>query len=455
MNRRPESILVSQVVLLGGQGLTLALGLAVTARLAGALPWSDFGLFAFEASLFALFGQIVDGGWGGALVGALVRNPDAGRRILRRAALLRWGVAAFLIVLLPLVDVPGLPWPWIAAALLVFPLRTGASALAAARQFTPNAAVGLAVQVIFATVVLLLPTRDVALIGLAAREGLHALLIGLVSRFRWAPLPGDAPLEAAPAFRLRVLLPLSLASLFNALYLYQDLYLLERLRGPEALADYGLGVRLVTPLIAAVGLLLAPFAPRLARRSSVRGAAAVTATAAVLFPCVFFGFGAGLVEVLHAAARPEARRALAVLAWTPLVVAFGGAASLVLVVRGRTLAWCVLAAGGFVVNLVLNLAFIPRWDATGAAIATLITEGAVAGLAWWTLRAPGPVPCRPLFRLALPIAAVQAVALTVWPPRIWTGVLVHGGIALAAAALLTFSPPVARIREETDEEMSP
>ncbi len=455
MSRRPESILLSQGVLLGGQGLTLALGLMVTGRLAGALSWSDFGLFAFEASLFALLGQVVDGGWGGALVGALVRNPAEGRRVLRRAAALRWGVAALLIALVPLIDVPGLPWPWIAAALLLFPLRTGASALAAARRFTPNAAVGLAVQVLFATAVLLFPTTDVALTGLAVREGVHALSIGLVSR-SWRPSAvGDAPRAAIPEFRFRALWPLSLAALFNALYLSQDLYLLERLRGPEALADYGLGVRLVTPLIATVGLLLAPFAPRLARRSSVCGAAAVTAAAAVLFPSVLLGFGGGIVGLLHGAQRPEAVHALAILAWTPLLVAFGGAASLTLVVGGRTLPWCVIAAGGFVLNLILNVSFIPAWGPSGAAAATLITEGAVAGIAWKTLRTEGTTPWRPLLGLALPIGAVQALSLVVWPPRTWMGVVVHGGIALISMALLTFSPPVARIREKTDEETSP
>lgn len=91
-----------------------------------------------------------------------------------------------------------------------------------------------------------------------------------------------------------------------------------------------------------------------------------------------------------------------------------------------------------VLNLVLNILLIPRYGLSGAAAATVATEGfrmlfAVVVARTWGFRLPGPR------RFARPLAAGAAMAaalLLLRPPTVWLGVPLGGVVYLAALTAL-------------------
>jgi PST family polysaccharide transporter len=85
---------------------------------------------------------------------------------------------------------------------------------------------------------------------------------------------------------------------------------------------------------------------------------------------------------------------LAVHIWAGVFVNLGGAHSLWLINEGRMGYFSVSTALGAFLNVALNVLLIPRFGATGAAIATLVSYGATVAVISTVYR-----PTRPLGKM--------------------------------------------------------
>jgi len=172
--------------------------------------------------------------------------------------------------------------------------------------------------------------------------------------------------RAAPVF--------ALSGVCAALYWRIDLLLLARLRGLAEVGHYSAAYRILDLAILAPQSLCHSLFPRLASGRApdtdplrwlflltAPVAAAVTATAGPL------------LRLLYGPGFEPASPVLSVLIWTALPYAWNRYYACVLVAAGRQRADLAINASLLAVTVLLNLAFIPRFGATGAAVVTLAT----------------------------------------------------------------------------------
>jgi O-antigen/teichoic acid export membrane protein len=112
--------------------------------------------------------------------------------------------------------------------------------------------------------------------------------------------------------------------------------------------------------------------------------------------------------------------------------------------------WVSLAAA--LLNLALNVVWIPRFGLLGAAWATLLAYGLGLALGWTLGRRVFPLPLPPLEALK-PLAAALIMGLALWPCRAWTGPLalaaqigIGVGVYALALALLDLTFARGRLR---------
>jgi O-antigen/teichoic acid export membrane protein len=127
--------------------------------------------------------------------------------------------------------------------------------------------------------------------------------------------------------------------------------------------------------------------------------------------------------VLGAPFRADGAR---LLPWIALAALFAGArlyyANLAFQLSRKTLSqlWVSLAAA--LLNVGLNLIWIPRFGLLGAAWATVLAFGLALVLGWWLGRRVFPLPTLPANALK-PVGAALVMAMALWPCRAWIGPL--------------------------------
>jgi len=227
--------------------------------------------------------------------------------------------------------------------------------------------------------------------GLRAAVGVYAIadatsaivLIGVA----WRVTAGSVGSIGRGQFALRRMAPVAVATGIGVLYFRLDLWLLALLRGPRDVAMYGSAYRVLDGVLLAAAAIAALSVPAVARVGAdqqrrvigrlVGLSLALTvpfAVGGVIFahPMIRVLFGAryeaaaGLLRLLLVAAVPSA--VVTVVAPLALLRARGPA------VRGFTVT--------LVTNVGLNLVLIPMMGPTGAAVATLACQAALAAWLW-------------------------------------------------------------------------
>lgn len=266
------------------------------------------------------------------------------------------------------------------------------------------------------------------LFGWLRRQGLR---VGLTLDWRRA-LP---VLRRAFPLVLNVLLGLTI---YNA-----DLIFLRVFRDREAVGYYGASYQLIsfmTNIAIAYSISLLPALTRVASDRPARQAMYHDSMAQVMaigVPVAVGGclFARPLIELVFEQDFAPSGPILAILVWVlPFTLSKEvDLVSLVVCGRERTvLRMTALAVG---VNVVLNVALIPTFGMTGAAVATLITEAARAGIAGACARAEG-FATTGLARLWRTLVASAGMAGVIWlagVESIWVGVPL--GAATYAALL--------------------
>lgn len=382
-------------------GLAFVVGAAVARHLAPA----DFGLLSAALALAGLFGFLGSAGLELIVKREFVEHPERIGETASSALVIRLcgaclGVVLTWLAVLGISDEPILRRAGLLAAVASFPACATIIewSLQSQRRGRPIAIALFAGTLASALYRIVLITLDGPLLAFAAAPVVDAAVVScalaVASRREPLMLSLGSATSATSRRLLRECWPLLVAAAAVSLYLRMDQVMLTIWRPSTEVGAYAAAVRLAElPQFAAALLATARFTDlveaRRAGEASFReastgffsinvafGLAAAFALAPFAEAWVRLVFGPGF----EAGATP-----LRVLAFANVWVFLGVARSQVLSVAGvsRFLAWASLGGAG--ANLFLNFMFIPRWGATGAASATLISFAIAAWLTSFAL----------------------------------------------------------------------
>lgn len=323
---------------------------------------------------------------------------------------------------------------------------------------------GLKLALLVAVALVLMVRQGQGLAGLTRALALStaATLVVAVAWSRRAAFIRPRFDRALAARLLKFSVPLVLGGLGSMVLNAGDRYVLAALRPPEDLAYYSLASRFggVVNMLAVQPLNLA-WMPLLFRlREDQRPGVlrllvpylAIALCAAVLVISIF---AAPVLQVMGSDPA-YVERAVPLIPWVALgFAAFGLAVVttgvLALFHRTRTVSVCILLVAAL--NIALNFALVPRFGATGSAVATLVSYLAL-DIAHFRLIA-SLVPNRYPWVRILGVAAVSAAAAFAGVLRPYTGGAedwcVRGGLLVAWAAVLLVTRwfTLAELREIT------
>lgn len=456
-----ESVLQSQVRLVGSQVLQTALAFAVLGASARRFDVPGFGALAHAMAWIAILVAVTDAGFGPRIVAALVRSPGEAAAAFhgafkRRVWLAAAAAAAAVLATLTLSDRP-LPVRLAEVAAIVvtaaaLPLRTHESRIAAGARpgdLGTGAFIAQFLWVLLTAAAIARRSVVLAMLALAVREAAKS-----IAARAFAGRSGIAPPERPPAADPAAFPggPLALAAAFSALYLQVDVFFVARIAGDGALGDYACAWRIFAPLVAAVGAAVVPFIrtfvrdddpgriPVVAVLGAVRALTlAVFPVAAAMIVCPDAG------AVITGRTSPAIETAIRLFAVALAAIAVGAPASAALVAGDRARRWLGITAIALAVEVALDLSLIPRRGFAAGALATAITEIIVAFAALAASGAAGRAILRALSPAILLGGLVGTLGVLIQWPVEWrlAGVF---GLAAAASAFGTFGPLGARAR---------
>ena len=470
---RRESILESQVVLLVAHALSLGLGLLITFILARRLDDDGFAGFIVLSGAIALASQLVDAGLQPAVIAELSRSRGAAWPFVRRVILQRCGLASVAVVLTLLAAhlLPSELETWLLlVAILVLPCRTLGAILAAGRRHRILAWGGLLIRAAFCLAIAVIaeqegPVLSFVLIALLCRE--IGLSLYPCLALRWKPTSEASFAEATP---LRGLVLLAVATMFSAAYFHIDVFMLRAMSDSVMVADYGLAVRVLGPMVVAVSLILAPFLPFLSKGLNDGEApaptdVALTAVAGLgtMLPLsMVLLISPPIIRIISGDHSEIAADSLATLAWAIPWVVVGIAFSTALIMARRYGVWAIITLVGLATNIGLNRLWIPDFGAMGAARATLFTEAVVCVLSvgfllrgrsrsgGFTLKELGGAALASM----LPGAIAMGAFLLLWPEDWNVRLAVAGVLAVLAAAAHMFVGVARTLRRHFEDRVS-
>ena len=267
--------------------------------------------------------------------------------------------------------------------------------------------------------------------------------------------PEPAPLD--PAF-LRQMATQSfifgLCSVATLVYFYMDTVFLSKMASLQTVSHYTAAYNLVFALILVPQVLVDALFPLFSRRHLAEGRSIHPAVKRIACYFLWLTLPMGVGGMLlagpiirfvyggrYVVAGSGADRAFAILVWDACLVFFTYLYGSVLAVFQRQSRVTLIAMGGALLNIVLNLVLIPRYVLTGAAVATVVTEAANLVLLVGSL-----LHCGVFEGLALPafqsMAAAACMGLLLWrfaaelplAANIACGIIVYGSVLLLSGA---------------------
>lgn len=397
--------------------------------LARGLPPAQLGVFALVVATVEVVRQLTELGLTTATVRRLSALPAEAwpATVAAGLALRLLGAVAGFLALAALSLLPALaperPLFLIGGALLF----TGAVAAGLTAPFQASLEMGRLWRVhLFAGVVYLAAVAWGVRAGwsvaafLAAYAGQELVAaLGIAARFfRRHRLEGGG-LHAESLVLARSAVWIGLLTTLVLLYFRLDVFMLEALRGSEAVGQYALAFRVSEALLLVATALSASTFPRLAALAASAPSPAVEHAFGRLYrgACLV---GTGLALAASLAAPPllglvspayaEGARLAGVLVWSVAFMFVNIQTADLLIATGRTRVVAGIALGNLSLNAMANFLLIPPLGALGAVLATVLTEGVnfvVQG--WYVSRRVGiPLPARAA--LAVGVAAAAGVA---------------------------------------------
>jgi O-antigen/teichoic acid export membrane protein len=422
----------STAVLLGVRAAGLVMGLAVSLLLARGLGARALGTFATGLTLVQIGSMFTDFGLGALLVREGADAPGL------RAAMLTWAtrarIVSGLIVFaaltgLTVVLVDGTPARIsviiIGAAVPLSALTLGMTLLQQRFLLNRMALLLLAQSVAWLAAVAALFALHAGLrayaIAFVAYNAAYGILVHAVAR---RSLPGHPESMTLRHFArlMRDVIPLSITVVLVTLYYKLDSLFVYRFAGAAAAGSYAIAYRFLDQLQILPITLGNLFLPLLTRQKSAGEPAQpmferyLRITLVLSAPVAGIGLAlAGPLVALFGKDFHDAVLLLRLLLPAFVVVAVSYVVVHVAIVHRHAKKQLAAACVGLVVNVALNLVFVPRYGARAAAVVTLITETGVVVTLYAGLRGPCALalPWRWLGRLGAVLAAagLAAVAL--------------------------------------------
>lgn len=400
----------------------LAATLAVNVVLSRSLGPAGYGELSYLLAIVALLLPLGQFGLSGLVARAVLERPDQQQGALR-AALLWRAIGCVVALVLGLVY-----WAWMdprpsdRAVLIVLLLAQSATVFQALEfwfqaHLQANALVPWRTAVVLAVALLkmivALATRDA--VAVAWCFALEYVLLGLAYAAAYRRVGGAWLLPAWNrewfGWFARRSPWLLLSGVAEVLYLKIDVVMLERLQGVEAAGVYSVAARLseiwyVLPVVLAGSLFPALWNRRSVPESYRRG---LQQGFDVLFACAFaiavlMQFVAGpLVRVLFGEHFDASSAVLVVHVWAGVFVFMRALLSRWLIAEDLLRFSLVTHLAGAIVNVLLNLALIPRFGPLGAAWATVISYATAGWLALSLSASTRPIGLMMAKALLLPV----------------------------------------------------
>lgn len=464
----PERLVARNfLALASGEALARAIAFGGTIYIARTLGPEFYGVIGFAMAVVLYLSRIADGGmeWFGLGIREIAEDPARVESTAPDLMTTRLLVSAILVVLLCGLGLV-LPQPDGAIVCLygLTLLMVGGSTrwihvgLERTRFVAVARALGEGLMVLL-VVLLVRGSADLARVPMAQFVGdaFAAVLLIVALRRRGYRLPIRLNVSVAkPVFRRAV--PLVASALLGLMIYNCDLILLRFFRDTTTVGYYAAAYALISFMLnlgVSYSQSLMPTFTRL--RGTAHGQLGLYHTALVHVYAVTLPIAAGgfllapqLIDLVFGQGYLSGRTALQILVWTLPLAMFREVAIVTLVAGGRQRHVLHLTGWAAVLNLVLNLALIPRFGMTGAAAATLATEVTRTLTALVFARSEGfhMAGAARFWRPTLATAGMVALVLLTGSPIVWVaiavGVVGYGaGLALLGGMQLRRdAPPV-------------
>ena len=455
-----RAVVLSTLIQWATKLLVLGLGLFTVIYLTRAFGPADYGRYATALAIQGFAVVICD--WGLAMVS--VRHMSAGEDAVRGVlpVVVRGRVLVAVVVTLGATAVAAASFrndskalTCTAVALAAVVPATLVSALSSVLQvrFRLHVAsfVELASRAVAVVVIVLAVTWGAGPAGAVAASVAASVFSVVALWFAGRPLPRLRGRELT-GFKplLREAVPVGFAGLLNTVYFRIDAIILVALTGFATAGKYAAAYRVMEAFLVFPSILGQSILPLMSRRGSdgeqlsrlINGAIRFLLLTMTPVVAVAAYYGQSIMGTVGGDAFRGSGRPLEVLMVAGLVSSVDIVLGLAIISLGRQGRALWLNVSGLALNVGLNLALIPRYGATGAASATLISELFVLVCALFLLRAwCGLRPDAPaLLRLVTAaaaglVAALVVAALTTDWLGVAAGVVGYAVVAVAVGAV--------------------
>lgn len=468
-----RAIAVNTIWMIGGKIVTTLLSLVVTAILARALGVYGYGEFTTAFAFMAFFGVIADFGFFQILVREVARRPEEEEAITGNIFALRslfavvvYGGGALLAWVFPYSHEVQLGIAILALASFFLSLNTTLIGVFQAHHQMYKAVAGDTISrvVLLATVYLAAVHFHWPLAGLLALYVVANLVnLGITMTF----IPALVPLRLRfdwSAWRalFAEAWPLGVVTMLGIIYYRVDTVILSLLRAPTDVGIYGAPYKMLDLLVVVPSIFMGNVFPAITRLLHTDRSQVGWLIQAAFDTLLIVGFGmvGGLIVIAPAVIRIVAGPAfvaastvqifghavtashiLIILSialipiflgnlWSPIVIALGDQRSLI-----KPGIWAVI------INVVLNLIFIPQASYLAAGLITIITEIFIA-VVWGVIAHRHIEFSLGLGRVAKAGLAALVMMAVIWPLRnhfvllpILLGVAVYSGLLIVFGAV--------------------
>ena len=248
-----------------------------------------------------------------------------------------------------------------------------------------NVGIGLARQALWLLAVVLLALGRAAFLWvILARTGCALVEVGLILyvtlQRRFLSWPWAFSLDCARQF-VRYGFPVALSAVAVGIYHRIDQVMLHKIASDQALGPYVVAVQLVEQFSVLPVALVSSLFPVLSQMSGQEeqfrhylGVSYRFLMAVVFAVCAMFTPIAGpLMDFFYGKQFHSSATLLVVLVWSEAPIFFGVVIANAIIAKNLQRYLPISTVLGAMVNVVLNLAFIPRWGALGASWATVVS----------------------------------------------------------------------------------
>lgn len=469
-----RQIATNTLWMVAGKAITTILSLILTAALARSLGVFGYGEFTTTFAFLVFFGVIADFGFYQILVRELARQPDSQETIANNILTMRalfafvvYGAAALLVWLFPYSDAVKLGVVILAGASFFLSVNGTIIGIFQANQIMVRAVASDVIGRVFLLVTVLIALANSwslpAILTLYATANLVNLVLNYIFvrpilrlGFRYQPKTWRMIFHETWS--------MGLVTTLIILYFRIDTVILSLIKSPIDVGIYGVPYKILEILVLVPGILTGNILPALTKllAENDRRFQQLIQLGFDILAILAIGVVTGLVLISRSAielvaggeflrastiaigSRPvTAVTLLTLLALALLPIFFSYLSSTVLIASGHQRALIKPALAALIINIGLNLLFIPQWSYLAAALATIITETFVALYSWQLARQFVPIELS-FARISKALLAALLMTVIIWPLRerslaypIIVGAAVYAGTLLI---LKTFPP---------------